>query len=443
MKRYKKLLSLLLVITTVISAFTISINANNAIPDTTHAVSVCLYNTNTDKNILSQNMQKRIFPTGAVKMMTGLIACEMLSDRLDESFTITEEIISISKGYNVKLKADMSVTLENLLYGVLCGGGNDAANAIAIACSGEIDAFVSTMNEKSTEWGLNDTHFTNPTGIDDSQMYSTLADIMIIAKRASENELYMKISSAMSYVYTPDGHTDEIKFFNRNALISNFYMLGYRNLYAMGMISGNTDLGGYCVITYAEKHNTGYICAVMGADGDQDNVYSYKIANELIEYAFDNYNYVKIAEGGQYICDAPLMQAMPDSDSENVYVKCVVAEDVYALTYSDVSPDTNIKYRYYLHDNPTAAPVYVGDILGGVDIIYNGEVIGNAKLIAAEEVEASQLLLFLDGMKNFFSGRIFIFSVIFFVLLIFLYNYLFVRKYKRKNVKNIEYKNYY
>lgn len=444
MKRTKlKLLSLFTAIITVAGAFTVFIDASDT-PDISKAEAVCLYNTNTDKNILSNGMQKKIFPGGAVKMMTGLIACEMLSDRLNEQVVITEEMLNGTSGYSIKLKAGMSVSLENLLYGVLCANGNDATLALSTVCSGSIEAFVGMMNAKAAEWGLKNTYFTNPTGLDDSDMYSTLADIMILAKKAYKNDLYLQVSSAMSYVYTPEGTDTEIKFFNRNALISTFYDThGYRNLYASGLIASTTELGGYSVITYAEKKGTGYICAVMGADGDDSAVYSYEIANSLIKYAFENYSYTLIAESGQYVCDAPVRLALPNAKNDETYVECIIDSDVYVLTESTVTQDANLKYRYYFHSEIINAPIRAGDIVGGVDIIYNGEILGTARLVAAKDVEASGILRTLDRLKDFFTGRRFWLCVFFFAVMFGIYRYTVVGRFRRKKVKKLKYKNYY
>ena len=130
-----------------------------------------------------------MFPGSSVKMMTGLIACEMLGTRLDEVVEITDELIKGAQGWNIKLKAGMRVTVKDLLYGVLCGCGNDATTAIATLCSGGVNSFVEYMNIKAESLGMKNTHFTNPTGIDDSLMYSTLSDIMIIAKEVCKNQL--------------------------------------------------------------------------------------------------------------------------------------------------------------------------------------------------------------------------------------------------------------
>ena len=409
-----------------------------SIPDTSMAEYVFLYNVNTDKMVYSKNANKKIFPGSAVKLMTGLIVCEKFADNLDEKITITQEMIDLSTGWNIKLEAGMAVTVEDLLYGVLCGGGNDAAIALAIHCSGSVDSFVGEMNSRAQSLNLKNTHFTNPTGLDDTEMFSTVADILILAKESYKNTLYLNISSAMSYVYTPEGTNTEIKFFNRNSLISNFYALGYRNLNAYGLVSGNTSLGGYCTITYAEKNGTGYLCGVMNAQAHGDNIYAYSIINSLLDYAFDNYSYVQIAQKDKFVCTVNTKFALPDN-KKDAKIRCVIMDDVYTLTHKDINIDTDLKYRYYLHTEFLNAPVEEGIIVGGVDILYDGEVIGNAFLITEGTVEASGLLLILNNLKEFFTGRFFILSLSFSIVALLIYgrvNMTILRKGKRKN-KNL------
>ena len=433
--------SFILVLASLCSALSASA-LSPTVPDTSNAYAVCLYNVNTEQSIYGKNLHEKIFPGGAVKMMTGLIACEMLSDRLDDRITVTPQMLEGVSGNNIKLKEGMSVTVENLMYGVLCAGGNDAACVLSIACKGSIDAFVRLMNTKAKEWGLENTHFTNPTGLDDPDMFSTLSDIMVIAKKAYENELYLDISSAMSYVFTPAGESEEIKIFNRNALISTFYASGYRNPNCMGLISSNTELGGNCVITYAQKKDTGYICAVMRASEDDDKVYSYEIANSLLKYAFDNFYYLRIAESDQYVCDIPVSFAMPNEDGEEYRLKCVIQNDVYALTNSSIDVQNDLKYRYYFHNEDINAPITAGDIVGGVDIIYDGEVLGTARLVAAEDVTENGMLVILEKMKLFFLGREFWLFVVFFVIIVALYCFHIRRKLQRKRVKHIGHNNH-
>ncbi len=445
MKKYaKKIFSLIIAIAFLLSLLSLYTSAvtTDSFPSTSKADAVCLYNINTDTVLHSKNMQKKIFPGSAVKMMTGLIACEELSARLDESVTITQDMLTDSSGANIKLSDGMTVTLENLLYGVLCGGGNDAALVLASLLGEDVESFVRLMNVKAREWGLTSTKFTNPTGLDDSSMYSTLSDILTLARRAHHNRLYMDISSTVSYAFTPIGSDEEIKVHNRNSLVSTHYSNKYKNAYASGMIAGSTDLGGNCVITLAERKSTQYICIVMGAESDDKEIYSYHIANSLLDHAFKNYSYKKILDKGTVICEAEIRFAMPSSKEETIKIPCIVRDDVHALIPNTID-ENKLTYRYYLHNEPLNAPIDRGTIVGGVDIICDGEAIGNAVLVAEGDVYASEVLLFLDDLKNFFVGRAFWLSVVVFVILFFIYYYISELKFRHKNASKIKYKNFY
>ena len=448
MKLYLKIISFLVVIITVFAIFTpaslaMDFDVSAQISDLDKAKNICLYSMEADKAVFSKNVNDKIFPGSAVKMMTGLIACEMLSDRLDEVVIITDEMLKEASGFNVKLQSGMTVTVENLLYGALCGGGNDAALVLAKLCGGSVDGFVALMNDKAIELGAKNTFFTNPTGLDDSKMFSTLSDIIIVAKKASQNQLYLDISSTPSYSYTPVGDVEDIKMFNRNALISTFYAVGYKNPNVMGLISGNTDLGGYCTITYSQKNGQSYICAVMGATADDYAIYSYELINSLLSYAFNNISYQKIATKGQRICYANVRFVSPEGDFETQRISCVVSDDVYSLMYSGVDVQTDLAYRYYFHNEVLDAPFDEGVIVGGVDIMYNGKIIGSSILVTGESIEAKPMLLLLNNLKLFFSGRIFWLSVAFFVLIFLLYYHFAEIRFHHKKAKRINYKNFY
>ena len=406
--KYKiiRFISLALFTSLLVVSLSFKVSANTPeVPDTSHAEFVYLYNTNTQKVIYSKNSTKKIFPGSAVKIMTGLIACETLGDRLNDTVIITEEMLANVQGNNVKLRAGMRVTVEDLLYGVLCGGGNDASQVVATLCSGDNYAFVQAMNAKAKSLGMKNTFFTNPTGLDDEEMYSTLSDIIILAREAANNPLYLKTSSAVSYVYKPQGYSEEIKFSNRNALL-NVYS-EHSNRYASGLIAGSTTLGGECVITYAQRKDTGYICAVMNADRIDDTVYSYKYVNDLLDYAFSNFSYVCVAKKGTRVCVTDTSLSLPSDEP----TWCVIKDDVYTLTSKDIDVDKDLKLRHFLHNEQITAPSNAGAIVGGADILYNDEIVGKAVLVLENDVQASNMLVTFDRLKSFFTGRFFLVSV--------------------------------
>ena len=207
-------------------------------------------------------------------------------------------------------------------------------------------------------------------------------------------------------------------------MISNFYAFGYTNPNTEGLIAGNTDLGGYCVVTFAEKRGTQYICAVMGAQRDEDKIYSYEIANSLISYAFNNLIYTKIASAGEYICDAPVNYVTPESNTSAAAVSCIIKSDVYALADVGFSDDKDLQYKYYLHRDTLNAPVKEGTIVGGVDILYNGEYVGSAMLVTASSVKANGVLLFLKNLREFFTSLPFWCSILAFIIMLSAYLYL-------------------
>ena len=414
--------------------------AKPKLPDIKYATDVCLYNLNSDKIIYKQSADEDevLFPAAAVKMTTGLIACEMLSSRLEEKVLITAELLHGTEGATARLSPGMTVTVEELLLALLCGGGNDAAIVLSKLCADDTDAFVELMNTKAKEWGLRSTEFTNPTGMDDKKMTSTLTDVLILSKLAAKNETYVRLSSAPHFSY---GDSDT-KIFNRNSLISTYYADGYKNSAVKGLMCGNTDLGGYSVIAFAENGREQYICIVIGAQKKDGKIYSYEYVNSMLSYAFASFKYTKVLEAGESICYTDVAIASPDDGKETARVLCIVSQDAFALIPSDVDVE-QLEYKYYLHYDSLEAPLVANTVVGGVDVIYDGEVIATSKLITKENVEPNSLLMFLENAKSFLGSRAVILCVSFVALGLLLYFYLFLLKRHRKTVKNINYKNFY
>ena len=96
------------------------------------------------------------------KIMTALVALERA--KLTDTITVTAS--HMVEGSSMYLKPGETVTVEELLYGLMLCSGNDAALALADCCGG-LDAFVQAMNEKAAALGMKDTSFANPNGLDD------------------------------------------------------------------------------------------------------------------------------------------------------------------------------------------------------------------------------------------------------------------------------------
>ena len=399
-----------------------------------YADAVYFYSYDSKSVLYSKNAEKIVYPASTVKIMTGLIACERLETRLDESVVISEDMLKGHAGTSMGLKVGEVYTIRDLLYGAICGGYNDAALSVATICSGSVDAFVDEMNAYATRLEMTATVYQNPTGLDESGAQTTALDVSILSKSAVKNSLYMKISSAKNYTYKKSGKDAVI--YNRNALISHFTSSQYLNEYASGLNSGSTDQGGYVLSTYASANGTSYLCIIMGAQNEDGDAYSYKIANELINGAISKFERTKVFSAKESVSSLPVDCAL--STNKEIKINCVTEDDIYAF----IPKDTNLKkleYRVYLHDTDLTAPISEGDILGGMNVYLDGVLIGSTRIISGTSVEENGFLIFMRDMKNFFLSRYFGIFLLIATPVLAVYLYFDYMKNRRKNVRYIKF----
>lgn len=374
-------------------------------PDTSTAMAVYLYNFESDRAIVEKNMNRRIAPASTAKIASGLVAIEALSSRLDEVITVTSTMLTTKSGATLGLKGGDMLSVRDLLYASICGGYNDATDVLAYQVGGSHASFVVRLNQEISAWGMKDTCYKNATGMDEAGMYTTLADVVTLSRRAIENSLYMTISSAISYSLVLKNSQKTMPIYNRNALIGPYYYQGCQSKYAKGLIAGMTDQGGYCVATYAEYSGSRYLCVVMGAQGVSNGTpNSFSLAYKLLQHAFINCAYTSVAVAGDVMCEATVRLALPKAKEGAATVPCALERDLYALLPDDVDMN-DLSFRSYLHKDVLSAPVKKGDVVGGTDVYYGDMWLCHARLIATEDVERNAALTVLDTMRNTLFSR--------------------------------------
>ena len=421
----------------------VSALAPQDLPSTEGANSVYLCHLESNQVLLRKNAEASIAPASTVKMMTGLLAIERYGNRLEDSVILTEEMVKGISGTSMKLSVGMHITVKDLLYGTLCGGYNDAAQSLAILCEGSVSSFVAKMNDRAHQLGMMQTNYTNPTGWDDPAMTTTLRDVALLSKEAWKNGLYTTISSKSSYTFYHSAKQESVTIFNRNAMVSGYYATGYLNSRATGLIAGMTDAGGYCVASCIEYDGTNYLCVVMGAEEKNGEIYSYKIANDLLNFMVRNYSYRQICAQGAEICNLPIRLAASGVKEDNANLPCYIATDLYAVLPDTADIKNDLEYRYYFHESEWNAPIQKGTVVGGVDIYFEDENIASTKLIAGKSEDANPILLFLEQTKAFLLGRFFLLSLTFFVILLVLDWFLFEKNHRSLKARKIQYKNFY
>ncbi len=400
------------------------------VPSTASAKAVYLYNFESERAIVAKNMEAQIAPASTVKIASGLVAIEALSERLDELITVKSGMLVTTSGARLGLKSGDVLSVRDLLYASICGGYNDATDVLAYLVSGSHASFVVRLNQKASEWGLTETRYQNATGMDETGMVTTLADVVTLSKHAIENSLYMTISSAISYSFVLRNSQEHMPIYNRNALISPYYYQGCQSKYAKGLIAGMTDKGGYCVATYAEYSGSRYLCVVMGAGGTSNGTpNSFSLAYRLLQHAFLNCVYTPIALAGDIMYEATVRLALPKDKEGGATVPCALQNDLYALLPDDVDMG-DLTFRSYLHRDVLTAPVSTGSVVGGTDVYYGDTWLCHAKLIATEDVEQNAILTTLDTMRNEIFSRRTLLILVF--LAIMLGIYFPISSYKRK-----------
>ena len=183
------------------------------------------------------------------KIMTALVALERA--KLTDTITVTAS--HMVEGSSMYLKPGETVTVEELLYGLMLCSGNDAALALADCCGG-LDAFVQAMNEKAAALGMKDTSFANPNGLDADGHYSTARDMAVLAAAAVENPTFRRICSSRSV--TIGQRTME----NHNRLLRQVEG-------CVGLKTGYTRAAGRTLVSCAERDGCRLV-AVTLQDGN-------------------------------------------------------------------------------------------------------------------------------------------------------------------------------
>lgn len=249
--------------------------------------------------VYSENADERLSIASITKLITASVAIKYVP--LDTVITVGSELTLVKYDSSVcGLKQGYKLTLEQLLHGLLMSSGNDAAYTVAVnvaryvtedAEMSDLDAvgyFCGLMNDLAEEIGAKNSSFANPEGWDDENNYSTVSDLVVIAKYAVSQELIKKIASTASCnVKIVSGQ--EMKFRNSNYMLhseSRFY-----DPNVTGLKTGSTDNAGKCLVATVNINGNEYIAVVMGCPNEETR---YTSMTSLINY-IEEYNNLKIA----------------------------------------------------------------------------------------------------------------------------------------------------
>jgi D-alanyl-D-alanine carboxypeptidase (penicillin-binding protein 5/6) len=386
------------------------------------ATSALLYDKTHGKYIVEKNAFAMVNTSTSAKITMGLLACEMLGDRLEERVTVTEEMIAEASGYRMNLKVGELIAIKDLLYGAICGSYNDAAYVLAHVCGTNSQGFVEMMNSRALELGAKNTKYVNPLGYpDNAAMITTAYDTLKIALAASENELYMEICSAVKHTVPATNKTDERQFYNRNHLVSSAANASYYNPKCKGMNAGYSgEAGGWSIVTLAHDDGADYICIVLGGkeSADGSEIYAYDDVNTLVNNACKTYNNYTVFPAGAQLGTTKIPLTLGEASAY------IAADDL--IIYIPTEGNSSI-YRSIELEKDLKAPLEAGTKIGKVTVTFNGEKIGECDILLKESCEANGVMVVIAALGAYTTSRAFAATLVCFAVLlvaVFVYRYL-------------------
>ncbi|WP_028547197.1 D-alanyl-D-alanine carboxypeptidase family protein [Paenibacillus taiwanensis] len=243
-----------------------------------------------------KNENKLLPPASTTKIMTALLAVEQ-ADPAERVIVGREVNWTAPDESKAGLAPGQLLTWRELISAMMLPSGNDAARTIAVqigmkhAPAGSTrqqayDVFVSQMNKKASELGMENTHFANPHGMPDQEHYSTAKDLAILARAAMENEIFRNIvmEPEASLNLTSEDNQVEKRVYNRNQLLQMDSGHFYEG--ANGIKTGFTDQAGYCLVSSANRNGHKVIAVALHSTEDQ----IWSDSHTLLNYGFAHVN---------------------------------------------------------------------------------------------------------------------------------------------------------
>lgn len=352
-------------ITTAVMLQALTVFAEGEIADV-DAKSVILIEASTGNVLYEENPDEQLPIASVTKIMTMLLIMEEIDAgrlTIEDKITVSENAMSYG-GSTMFLETGEQLSVNDMLKGIAVASANDGCVAMAEHIAGSESAFVDMMNNKAKELGMENTHFLNTNGLDEDGHYSSARDVAIMSRELIKHKKIFDYTT----IWTDQLRDGKFELANTNKLI-RFYTG------ANGLKTGSTSKALCCLSATALRDNMQLIAVVLGAPTSAKRFSS---AKALLDYGFANYGVKIFRTEGEETVEADVSKGMEDrvmlvtGNSFEQLVKKNAQNDVEEI----IDVDENI-----------SAPVEVGQKLGEMRFMSNGEQIGKIDLIAENAVE--------------------------------------------------------
>jgi len=340
--------------------------------------SYVLYNPSTGTIIASEEETNQIKPASITKLMTAYTVFHAIKEEqiaMGDPVRVSDYAMSVG-GSTMFLNQYMDVTVEDLIQGMIIISGNDASVALAEHIAGNEETFAIYMNMYAEALGMRTTNYTNSSGLEDEEHFSSALDIAMLAGRIiDEFPEHFHYYSQQTYQFdqAKDLKTGKpIVQYNRNRLLR-------RDSSVDGMKTGYTKSAGYCLVATAQRDGTRLIAVVTGAkSSDERN----NAATALLNYGFRFFEEKTIIEAGKDYGEAQVWKGASDA------VSMVAMEEVELTIAKGMYDEIESSIEVF---GPVIAPMPLDEPIGKLTMKLEGKVIAETNLFPGTAIEEDSL----------------------------------------------------
>lgn len=328
--------------------------------------------------LYGKNIDVRLPIASTTKIMTSLLALEQV-DALDRMVSVTRDMVTV-EGSSMGLKVGDKLSLYSLAQGMLLVSGNDAANSVALSLANSYPDFAFMMNARAEQFGMMNTHFVTPSGLDDENHFSTAFDMAILGSYALDNDSFRGITSSKSMKVRFELPKKTVSYHNKNKLVS---------LYdgCIGVKTGFTKRAGRCLVSAAERDGVRLVAVTINAPNDWSD------HEKMLDYGFNSAVKISVDD-----TNLTFIESVVGGTKDEVTVSPMFER---SLTLSR-NTSTNLEKRVLLPPF-VYAPVRQGQKLGCVEYLSDGAVVSTVDLTAQTPVDYKSSGGFIDFIKGLFE----------------------------------------
>ncbi len=332
--------------------------------------------------IADKNSTQRLEPASLTKLMTSYAVLHELAAgaiNLNDMVTISEKAWR-TQGSRMFIEVGKSVSVQDLLKGMIIQSGNDASVALAEHVAGTESAFAALMNHHATRLGLGHSHFTNATGLPHADHYTTPGDMAKLARA-----IIMEFPQYYAWYSEREYQFNGIKQYNRNKLL-------WRDESVDGMKTGHTEAAGYCLVSSALRDDMRLIAVVMGSASENSRAQE---SLALLNYGFRFFETHRLYGAGETLTQAKVWKGSTD------LVNLGLEKDLYVTIprgrYKQLKAVTELQ-------ETVTAPISVNMEIGRVQVTLEEESIADLPLVSLMDVpEGGLLSRLVDEIKLMFQ----------------------------------------